>query len=362
MNVFKFGPCDHVACLLKGNVWCGNLRFFRLLELASGDPHIGDQMEGLQPTVASLIRGDDKANAEILDHLKGYVHVEGSTEKLVFENNKFIKRVDGFALCFSVGNFDDLTKAVRDGCFGSAAYDHCLSIERAEDFAKALWEHGKFREGNISRPVKDAFAEPVCDMVSYDLEDHDIRNGPVREASPFRKLPRFAAQREWRIFFEGKPSWDMDHLVITCDPAVIKQFAHEVKTGIPAPPAPQRVDRDHFKILLKVYENWDRFNALWGELQRLMQPEYFDEHSSGLWKAYMEQMGGLNKQLTAHFDAQYRLELTRAYFEVRKQGHKDQLMDDAILMGSEMFVLIVELRKMLRRLGRLPDPWALRRE
>lgn len=342
MKVYKFLDPQHAAIVAAGSLRFGSDRYYRMLELGTGDDAIGDALEAVAITrpppfvVDASTRSDEELRA-ICDEARRYkidigFHDEPGVN--IRANVTIINHFPCYILSLSGGEFSKLVSELSDAPDGPR-YGACVSFECVRTLAQLIWQHGTCSIGDSeTAPVRDHFEQIVPGMVRYEtLPRYEFGAGPIA-ADPFRKSKKYAGQGEVRIVLVPKVRHRMqDHLTVSCAPAAAIAKIEYSRASSPAPTA-HPVD----------------CVALIGRLHRLMQ---LIEQVSAVRKArddvIHECTDDIRRQiaLDGHYDRQreeeFRLfrpieiEVFQTYWMLRKSlgPHKD--MDDLLGRGHDSF-------------------------
>jgi hypothetical protein len=194
MPYFKFLQTRHLETTLNGNFLFRRLSYYRLLEAATKNKHIGDMNEGRAVTKIDLQPNDGNDDFRKNLHLIG-IQVANNKARINGISNRTI---DCFAFCVSKGTLNRLKAAM---CFQPEpeyAYDACIRIVSLQELATAIWETGFHHPSG--RRISDLFYPPSVGTVTYgDSNASDRNNQNIAMASPFFKMNRYEYQSEARI-------------------------------------------------------------------------------------------------------------------------------------------------------------------
>lgn len=147
MGFYRFMRSKHVNSVLSGEFRFGSLMYYRLLESVYEDEWIGDSEEGRVITVIKDFYSENGqqniAERKWLDEMG----VSVGEAEIYMKDSKFIREINGYVLCFAVGERAELeTTMLNDD------YDSCVSFPDVPLMAKLLYERGVDSQG---RPVSD---------------------------------------------------------------------------------------------------------------------------------------------------------------------------------------------------------------
>ncbi|MFS2010352.1 hypothetical protein ACCD06_10815 [Azospirillum sp. CT11-132] len=209
MGIYRFLNKEHVGSLLNGCLRFGSLQRYRLLEEIKGDKWIGDRREYVSESLIEKASSNSPADRDLFKSLKndGAISVNGSCE-VVIQNVKIIKNGNGFVFSMCAGEIEELKESMCNPKDDSA-YDACIEIKNVELLCAKIWSHGTV-DGT---PIPDLFFSISHDRVAYDWDIASyIPYGTF--PSPFKKLPSYQKQSEYRIFLEPKTNIAKNHIFI----------------------------------------------------------------------------------------------------------------------------------------------------
>lgn len=212
MGFYRFMPSRYMDGMLDGNFRFGSLKYYRLMESVFDDDWIGDSEDGKFITEIERVEViGGQPDSEVRQKLKMLKIVDGDGDgDVLIEGVRLISEVNGYVLCFSVGDRSELEEdMLKDG------YDSCLSFPDLECLANVIYYEGV--DAN-NRPASEIFNFPLFGVVSYtsntaSFESVGEHNG-WGGASPFVKRVKYKKQREYRIFLESKLGMDEDFVVL----------------------------------------------------------------------------------------------------------------------------------------------------
>lgn len=178
----KFLEYKHVPSLLSGNLRFGSLQKYRILEILSGDSWIGDRREGLVVNfIEQRVRTDTRGNT-------------------ISENmSKYIRHVEAWAFCMSMGSIYDLVIAMARTS-PAYSYDSCTSISDIQILVDRV-KNASYSEGRIS----DFFGvySRFC-VYRSTPEVNFVQNDNFAGPNPFLKDLQYIPQCEYRILLVPK--------------------------------------------------------------------------------------------------------------------------------------------------------------
>lgn len=180
MGFYKFLDSKDVGFILNGSLRFGRFQKYRLMELLSGDDWIGDRREGLATT---LIKHE-------------FARVGNSTSYGSY--NTYVRYFEGYALCFSHGDYDAVRKAMMiDAPY---PYDGCVAIADLERLLQAI-ANGVHPGGRVGDDFGIYYGPCTYEEKP---EVCTIEMGEPEEPNPFLKDPKYKAQSEFRILLQPR--------------------------------------------------------------------------------------------------------------------------------------------------------------
>jgi hypothetical protein len=248
VGVFRFMSTARMGSFLDGSSFSfGRLRYYRLMEMAYGDRHIGDKREGSRETKVST-KPSDPDHAHVMAQLEP--NIQGMTGRLSIAPSVMKHFTDAYVLSCSIGPLDELLEAMRAGHFGPQPYNGCVLITDAEAFARTLWEHGRLT--HTGEPVRHLFELMLAGPVTYgDVAPGDVHEGPIEAPDAFSKAAFYAGQREWRTLLRHRahiPS-AVDRVSLTCPE--VQQYLQRVAINVPAPPVQEEQEPGYWLEVLR---------------------------------------------------------------------------------------------------------------
>jgi hypothetical protein len=338
MGQYKFLDSRYIDSLLGGQIRFGRLIYYRLLEVVTKDEWIGDASEGVALThVENISITSEAPNPIARKRLEEARIVKmGDGSSVSFTNSTFIREVDCYVFCFSVGELRQLTDTMCDPGRPDYAYDGCVSIVDPVTLASAI-----ARTGTVNGiPVSDKFVVSAG-PVDYRPTAHDFFRDGVAPANPFKKHHRYSAQQEARIVLTPREPFHSDFVSVTIgSPAILfsEQFRHLPIRKEPAA-SPRRDGRslaDLFNVLSAALRAWDGLQST--SIHTAMSM------NSDQW---IEVMTRESAERDKAFD-KFRDEVVHAYWRMR-DTFPDNQIDRAIARSAKAFVLINHLRMYLLR-------------
>lgn len=310
MGFYKFLHTKDISKYTnEGSIRFRRLKYYRLLEVATGDQWIGDRAEGLSVTRINTEVSPSNPNPDAKRWLKdaGIADLGDTSNSIVIKNATLTREYDCFIFSFSKGNVDELTSAMCDPQRLYYAYDACLKIRDPVSLCEALRKDGLVN----GKPLADHFAIHLG-QVNYGKMEHDFSAAGVAPADPLLKDDRFKAQSEFRLILAPKETVIGDDVTVSLQSAA--SFFSEISRNIlPLPPKDA--------TLIKKSEA-----ELIHELQEALGfiKNYF---GGGLHDATARSVR--QEALEEEFDRNWRLRLAKAWFELRCIRPSDK-MDRAI--------------------------------
>lgn len=218
MGTFRFMHSKHIDDVVeKGSLRFGDLRYYRLMELAERDQWIGDRNEGVVVTnVVGPMRLEPGQGDDVLAVLREKGVIDSS--KVVIQAGGSIRiaeHIDCFILSMSTGDLDTLTAAMCAPDRAKYAYDGCVEILDVNTLCDRIWAGTVSSMGD--RPVSEVFRQIDAGSVVCEDNEQDAR-GATMSVTPFRKTPFYRAQSEFRLaLYPVKPLHD-DYVTISFQP------------------------------------------------------------------------------------------------------------------------------------------------
>lgn len=339
MGFYRFMRSKHVDSVLGGEFRFGSLMYFRLLESVYEDEWIGDSEEGRVTTVINDFYSENGQQNIAERKWLAEKGVSVGNAEIYMNNSKFISEINGYVLCFAVGE-----RAELDGTMLKDEYDSCVSFPDVPLIANLLYERGVDSQG---RPASHIFEYPRFDFVDYSSKGFVFgqMNG-CQQVSPFVKRDKYKGQKEYRIFFQPKVYLDDDFIILKIadvNGLVVEELRGcDVKDkALPTLVEPISV---YVRILQELY---DGLNSERDRKYRLARSLYgFDfSHDSSLMGDEVEL-----------FCRKYRKSSVRAYWVLRTEyGLKCSRLDQSFSMtnynGGEITLLLHSLKKYLSSIG-----------
>ena len=310
--VFRYLPSRFSQDLMNGNFRIGNANFYRLLEHATDDRHIGDREESagrdylahfsITESELDTAEGERKrAAAE-----KVGVRFEGRVAGNI-SNSTMVRYVPCYLLCFSL-ELQHLSNPAN----GAPGLDRTYNsyVEYASFIGLAEWiVHFGRLSGHPSiegKSVGEVF-EVGCGFVQYNDDVSFDAYVTSREADPFVKRARYHHQKEARIAFYLKEDFDSlnaDHVFVRCGRgfpnAKFTQFGEEVSLD-------HSVDFDnHIEELLRILfrvQAYDAYRRVLTNIGRSMDRQLREQsmtavhHAGRSHDAYVKQSAETSKGL-----------------------------------------------------------------
>lgn len=229
MQAFKYLKSNHADSFLSGNLYFGNLKYYRLLEIATGDSSVGDRFEGASLTLLNGDTADALTGANFRQQLAhhGIAGSDTRNARFVFSDFEVVQQIDGFVLCTSLSG-PSAAQTI------DTSYNGCITISDIDAFASEIALSGV--EASTGRRLADV-GMVVAKPVVYDWRSHDGTLEPSPSPDPFRKRPSYGAQQEHRILFVPHEKIKQDHIVIRCPQVAPLLSFSEIAVDLSVPSA-----------------------------------------------------------------------------------------------------------------------------
>jgi len=293
----------------------GHLRYYRLLELVSGDGKIGDRWEGVRKTVvsASIGLGEDQ---DIENELSLHNIASASGGVMEIKDLTIVNEEDCYILSLAQGNLEDLCDEFCRS--GPEAYDAAFAVTDIDELVRCV------EKGTVAgRSVSDLFLVTHQAISYLDLAPVDMRHSrKISVADAFEKRKEYARQKEDRIVL--KPIKELkisDHIIINIHSknSMFERLKLSRITGS-KPPIDTIELHQFLRICLKSYIFWEEMSTPNNELIAI---DYDNPDE------YIERF--LQKREKDIKDFSYiRNIISRAYWKLRPI-YPSVRMDDAIL-------------------------------
>lgn len=339
MGFYRFMRSKHVDSVLGGEFRFGSLMYYRLLECVYEDEWIGDSEEGRVITAINNFYSKNGrqniAERKWLDEMG----VSVGNAEIYMNDCKFISEINGYILCFAVGERAELDmKMLND------EYNSCVSFPDVPFMAKLLYEHGVDSQG---RPASHVFEYPHFDFVDYSSKKFVFgeMNG-CQQVSPFVKRDKYKEQKEYRIFFQPKAYLDDDFIILKIG-NVNGLVVEELRGGDVKAEASTTLVEPRSVYVRILQELYDGISSERDRKYRLARSLYgYDfSHDSSLMGDEVEL-----------FCREYRKSSLRAYWVLRTEyGLKCSRLDQSFSMtsynGGDITLLLHALKKYLSSVG-----------
>lgn len=318
MSLYRFLDSQHVSGILNGQIRVGNLNYYRLLEIVTGDKWIGDKEEGIARNTLSAIsitpENRDSKTLEILEENNIAQIAPGST--FICSQINIISYVNCFIWSMSLGELRDLKPIMTNPENSLYTYNSCIEIMNVAAFSRHLMTYGTIN----GEPAGKLFTNIGQNRVEYLGNEGDLRNGKI-QASPFLKSPIYKTQAEFRFAFYLRNPSKEDHIFIDF-PEPQKFIRHvftEERKKEEATPKDLPSAKDLITVLNDALERHDNRKQLSTEAHYRLSGEEYSKQSSLLDKEFEDDF------YQNHFQS-----IVQAYWGLREKGHKSSRMDDEL--------------------------------
>lgn len=218
MEAFKYLKRRYLNSTLAGDFQLTRLRYYQLLEIATGDSSVGDSFEGRGVTTVNGDTADPVTGDLFREALRTHRIADGPG-RFSFTNFRNIDDIDCFVLCFSSAGPE--TAAIID-----SAYDGCVRVADVELLAERLLSEAVDAESGV--PLNTLFDRALCGKVSYTWAEQDFLTTGFATGHPFIKRPEYSHQAEIRLAFRPRLTIERDFIRVQCPTAASLTSAIEV--------------------------------------------------------------------------------------------------------------------------------------
>lgn len=327
--LYKFlNNWDLTYIIDHGSLKFGRLQYYALLEFVTGDDWIGDQKEGND--TGELNGGTDTPERREFLKNSGIAHAEDGT--ITFENVNYVVRSEGFALCLSQGDIEQLMPEMTKDRKKTNGYDRCLMVT---DLHKLI---EKIKKGKLSAPYEGQVCENVFNLmfgaVDYsDRTENDMLN-TLREPIPnfFRKDNKYKTQSEFRIVLTPKfnVEFTVDAIFVNIEnprDSFIQKYTSKENGDRPPENIYSKEESDSaLEFLYRCLIYLKTFKGSSGNLfnQMIARDANFREMAS---------TESVDAELDATTDDEFFSAVATAYWKVRKSGENNNKLDRGVMSG-----------------------------
>lgn len=318
--------------MLEGCLRVGNARYYRLLELVSGDEWIGDKAEatavGDTGPLSITPSNSDPKTLQMLEDNR-IANISPGSSFIVKDGVKIISYAHCYIFSFSVGVLENLKSIMCDTTRPQYAYNGCLEILDIEGLCECLWSKGKVDE----KPLQEFFTKMEHGAVKYSGQLNDPWSAPI-QADPFLKAQKYTSQSEYRIIFHSRPETKGDHKTILF-PDVDKFFRIAFQDLTSSPPSKKSQKRTKKETVTHL-----------ANIQKIMKKQsdkesqlFIDRHDNAL-----EESARMRAEFNEEFVAHHLRPLIEAYWALRSH-HPSEELDRALdpyLLSSQLYLPLSE--------------------
>lgn len=344
MRLYKFLDAAHVQSLAGGRFRFGSDRYYRLLELATGDAIIGDKREAsAEMLVRDVVADTTVATADMrrvvhsLERLNA-VRLDGAARAEI-KDLRIVRTRPCYILSLSVGDGEQLVESMMRSPKGPR-YSACIAIDDIDKLVSAIWQSGTITVDGVEAPLSEHFSAVEHRMVQYaTLVPHDL--GPVLIADPFLKDSAFSAQCEYRVVLFPKEDGALsDHVFVSCRDA--SQFLRiEADHGTQATQQRAYDAQDDIRVIYNTYRLVVVLVGMERATERLEQ-EYWSRQAEPEFQRYFHR----ERREIALPDSLAK-NLTASYWRLRALTGANDEMDRLIEHPGSMWMLSNALERYL---------------